>query len=129
MVNSALNWASLAGIVLALYAIPASGGAFLQLYFNLNRRVDPSPAVLVMLLMNMAQLAGRLVLIPAGGILFFQGWRLDPMLQLGVFLLALGIVVESASAVVSDYQKWRARLGGAKAVIQVTQQSSDEESR
>ena len=90
MVNSALNWASLAGIVLALYAIPASGGAFLQLYFNLNRRVDPSPAVLAKLLMNMAQLAGRLVLIPAGGILFFQGWRLDPMLQLGVFLLALG---------------------------------------
>ena len=70
--------------------------------------------------MNMAQLAGRLVLIPAGGILFFQGWRLDFILQLGVFLLALGIVVESASAVVSDYQKWRPRLGGAKAVIQVT---------
>jgi hypothetical protein len=109
MVNSTLNWTSLAGIFLALYAIPACGGAFSQLYFNLNRRADTSPAVLSKLLMNMAQLAGRLVLIPVGGILFFQGWRLDPILQLGVFLLALGIVIESASAVVSDYQKWRAR--------------------
>ena len=114
MVNSALNWASLAGILLALYAIPACAGAFFQLYFNLNRRADTSPAVLAKLLMNMAQLAGRFVLIPAGGILFFQGWRLDPMLQLGVFLLALGVVIESASAVVSDYQKWRARRGRAR---------------
>ena len=114
MVNSALNWASLAGILLALYAIPACAGAFLQLFFNLNRRADTSPAVLAKFLMNMAQLAGRFVLIPAGGILFFQGWRLDPMLQLGVFLLALGVVIESASAVVSDYQKWRARRGRAR---------------
>ena len=114
MVNSALNWASLAGILLALYAIPACAGAFSQLYFNLNRRADTSPAVLAKLLMNMAQFAGRFVLIPVGGILFFQGWRLDPMLQLGVFLLALGVVIESASAVVSDYQKWRARRGRAR---------------
>ena len=29
------------------------------------------------------------------GILFFQGWRLDPILQFGVFLLVLGLVAES----------------------------------
>ena len=31
------------------------------------------------------------------GILFFQGWRLDPILQFGVFLLVLGLVAETNS--------------------------------
>ncbi len=58
MVNASLNWASIVGIVLA----PA-----------LARDYDVFFAAIGLL---------------CGGILFFQGWRLDPILQFGQFLLA-----------------------------------------
>ena len=71
MVNASLNWASIVGIVLAV------GGA--MLYFMrsfkpaLARDYDVFFAAIGLL---------------CGGILFFQGWRLDPILQFGQFLLA-----------------------------------------
>ncbi len=71
MVNASLNWASIVGIVLAV------GGA--GLYFlrsfkpALARDYDVFFAAIGLL---------------CGGILFFQGWRLDPILQFGQFLLA-----------------------------------------
>nr|YP_002049299.1 hypothetical protein PCC_0670 [Paulinella chromatophora]ACB43089.1 hypothetical protein PCC_0670 [Paulinella chromatophora] len=71
MVNASLNWASIIGIVLA------AGGALL--YFmrsfkpELARDYDVFFAAIGLL---------------CGGILFFQGWRLDPILQFGQFLLA-----------------------------------------
>ena len=71
MVNASLNWASIVGIVLAV------GGA--GLYFMrsfkpaLARDYDVFFAAIGLL---------------CGGILFFQGWRLDPILQFGQFLLA-----------------------------------------
>ena len=71
MVNASLNWASIVGIVLAV------GGALL--YFMrtfkpaLARDYDVFFAAIGLL---------------CGGILFFQGWRLDPILQFGQFLLA-----------------------------------------
>jgi len=122
MVNSSLNWTSLCGIVLGLYAIPASVFSLFQLYFNINRRADTSPAVITKLVSNLIQALGRFSLLLIGGILFFQGWRLDPILQFGVSLLVIGIIVESAASVASDYQKWRERLGRAKAVIALSEQ-------
>jgi hypothetical protein len=71
LVNASLNWASIVGIVLAV------GGALL--YFMrtfkpaLARDYDVFFAAIGLL---------------CGGILFFQGWRLDPILQFGQFLLA-----------------------------------------
>ena len=71
LVNASLNWASIVGIVLAV------GGA--GLYFlrsfkpALARDYDVFFAAIGLL---------------CGGILFFQGWRLDPILQFGQFLLA-----------------------------------------
>nr|YP_009530898.1 hypothetical protein PMNZ_663 [Paulinella micropora]AXY63587.1 hypothetical protein PMNZ_663 [Paulinella micropora] len=71
MVNASLNWASIIGIILA------AGGA--MLYFMrsfkpaLARDYDVFFAAIGLL---------------CGGILFFQGWRLDPILQFGQFLLA-----------------------------------------
>jgi hypothetical protein len=71
VVNASLNWASIVGIVLAV------GGA--MLYFMrsfkpaLARDYDVFFAAIGLL---------------CGGILFFQGWRLDPILQFGQFLLA-----------------------------------------
>ncbi len=71
MVNASLNWASIVGIVLAV------GGAFL--YFM--RSFKPALA-------RDYDVFFAAVGLLCGGILFFQGWRLDPILQFGQFLLA-----------------------------------------
>jgi len=71
LVNASLNWASIVGIVLAV------GGALLYFLRSfkpaLARDYDVFFAAIGLL---------------CGGILFFQGWRLDPILQFGQFLLA-----------------------------------------
>ena len=75
MVNASLNWASIVGIVLAAFG--------LYLFYlrsakpSISRDLDPFMGLTAML---------------CGGILFFQGWRLDPILQFGQFLLA-GITI------------------------------------
>jgi hypothetical protein len=82
MVNASLNWASIVGIVLAI------GGT--MLYFlrtfrpNMARDYDVFFAAVGLL---------------CGGILFFQGWRLDPILQFGQFLLAATTVFFAYEAV------------------------------
>nr|WP_025781473.1 Ycf66 family protein [Candidatus Synechococcus spongiarum] len=71
MVNTSLNWVSIVGIVLMV------GGSLLySLRFYkpaLSRDTDVFFAAVGLL---------------CGGILFFQGWRLDPILQFSQFLLA-----------------------------------------
>jgi hypothetical protein len=71
LVNASLNWASIVGIVLAV------GGALLYFMRSfkpaLARDYDVFFAAIGLL---------------CGGILFFQGWRLDPILQFGQVLLA-----------------------------------------
>ncbi|MGA1474435.1 MAG: Ycf66 family protein, partial [Prochlorothrix sp.] len=71
MVNFSLNAGSLMGIVLAL----AGAGLYFLRSFrpNLARDYDVFFAAIALL---------------CGGILFFQSWRLDPILQFGVFLLS-----------------------------------------
>ena len=71
MVNASLNWASIVGIVLAV----CGGGLYFLRSFKpaLARDYDVFFAAIGLL---------------CGGILFFQGWRLDPILQFGQFLFA-----------------------------------------
>jgi len=71
VVNASLNWASIVGIVLAV----GGGGLYFLRSFKpaLARDYDVFFAAIGLL---------------CGGILFFQGWRLDPILQFGQFLLA-----------------------------------------
>ena len=71
MVNASLNWASIVGIVLAV----CGGGLYFLRSFKpaLARDYDVFFAAIGLL---------------CGGILFFQGWRLDTILQFGQFLLA-----------------------------------------
>jgi len=71
VVNASLNWASIVGIVLAV----CGGGLYFLRSFKpaLARDYDVFFAAIGLL---------------CGGILFFQGRRLDPILQLGQFLLA-----------------------------------------
>jgi len=71
VVNASLNWASIVGIVLAV----CGGGLYFLRSFKpaLARDYDVFFAAIGLL---------------CGGILFFHGWRLDPILQFGQFLLA-----------------------------------------
>ena len=70
MVNTSLNWASIVGIVLAI----CGGGLYFLRSFKpaLARDYDVFFAAIGLL---------------CGGIFIFQGWRLDPILQVSIFLL------------------------------------------
>jgi hypothetical protein len=126
VVNASLNWASIIGLILFFYGVLTAPLAIAQIFFILQRRSDTSPAVIAKTIIVLMQAAGRFFLLPiCGGILFFQGWRLDPVLQFGQFILAFGIIFESAPSIASDYQKWRFRTGRANAVIPGQDQPSD----
>jgi hypothetical protein len=126
VVNASLNWASIVGLILVFYGVLTAPLAIAQIFFVLQRRADTSPAVIAKTIVILIQAAGRFLLLPlCGGILFFQGWRLDPILQFGQFLLAAGVIFESAPSIASDYQKWRFRTGRANAVIAGQDQPSD----
>ena len=71
MVNASLNWASIVGIILIL-------AGFVPLFLKIFLRKSISSSYDPLLMP---------VLWLCGGILFFQGWRLDPILQFGQFLL------------------------------------------
>ena len=116
MLNASLNWASATGILLALWSIPSAALGAFQIFFILQRRADTSLQVILNTVFLLFQSLGRLVVMPlCGGILFFQGWRLDPILQFGISLLVFVVIIESFSGILADYQKWRARAGGVAA--------------
>ena len=126
MVNASLNWASIVGLLLVLLWIPASISGLFRIWFVLNRRADTSPRILIKTFFIIFQVIGRAFVIPlAGGIFFFQGWRLDPILQLACVLLAGGIAVEMVPSFIDDYQGWRKRTGRATAAIVVNSQPDD----
>ena len=126
MVNASLNWTSIVGLLVFVYGLAAAPLAFAQIFFTLQRRADTSPAVISKTLILFFQALGRGIGLPlVGGIMFFQGWRLDPILQFSQFILAVGIIFESAPSIASDYQKWRNRTGRANAEIPEEKQPSD----
>jgi len=127
MVNASLNWASVVGLLVFLYGLATAPLGVAQIFFVLQRRADASPAVITKALVLIFQAVGRLIGLPLVGlILFFQGWRLDPILQFGQFILVIGVVFESAPSIASDCQKWRNRTGRANAVIPGDKQPTDE---
>ena len=84
MVNASLSFASLASFLFILWSVYGSIHAARQAKHLSNPTDYYFLAV------------GRIVLSCwAGGIVFFQGWRLDPTLQLGVVLLILSACAES----------------------------------
>lgn len=113
--NDALNWPSLVGVVLILFAIPGAVGAGYEVMFLLRRRASPTPALLLRTYHRMVVALGRLLGLPiAGAILFLHGWRLDPILQLAVFILAAGVLIEASGAFSEDYRRWRRETGDAE---------------
>ena len=103
MLLASLNWASIAGLLLLALWIPALV-ASLRRFDGLMRR-DQSRVSFqgwgyALLLINVA---GRAMALPlVAGILFFQGWRLDPILQFAVGLLTLGMIFESIRTIGID---------------------------
>ena len=99
MINASLNWASLCGlavIVAWFFSVPATWSRY-------NRRADTA-------LFRGAFALLRLVGMPiAGPVLFFQGWRLAPVLQLAVMILTLGWILEITSSAVAEYSAMRSR--------------------
>ena len=126
MVNASLNWASIVGILLVLLWIPAVTSGIFSIWIVLNRRADTSPRVLIKTFLIIFQTIGGAFFIPLAGIVFFfQGWRLDPILQFACVFLAGGIAVDMVPSFIEDYQGWRKRTGRATAAIVVDSQPDD----
>ena len=87
MVNASLNWASIIGLFLILTWIP-----LIVLTITSIARLSSSSRDFPFRLINLLGLLG----IPpiCGLILFFQGWRLDPILQFGQFLLVFQLITQ-----------------------------------
>ena len=110
MVNASINWASLTGIVLAIFGVISAPASIAQIVFVLNRRTENNRASIIrsmfLFVMGIGRFIGSLLV---GGILFFQGWRLDPILQFANFLLVMGLILETSSNVVKDRKEWLLR--------------------
>ena len=103
MINASLNWGSIAGLLLLALWIPALVVS-LRRFDALMRREQSRGSVqgfgFGLFLIN---LTGRTIALPlVAGILFFQGWRLDPILQFGVGLMVLGMIFESIRTIGID---------------------------
>ena len=108
MVNASLNWASIAGLFLILIWIPAIAYGVFRIWTTLTKRADKTPIVILKILLEIFYIIGRAFMIPlAGGILFFQGWRLSPELQLTQVILVFGIAGEMIPPFINDFQSWR----------------------
>ena len=122
MVNASLNWASICGVTIAFWSLLAFPASIAQIIFLLQRRADYSTRLIIYnawrIIIAVARSFGGLLV---GGILFFQGWRLDPILQFGVFLLAAGVIAESANSIIGDWTDWKKReaLNHMKSIKQV----------
>ena len=105
MVNLSLNWASISGLLLMALWVPALVVS-LRRFDLLMDRDQPSASLQgLRLALFLITLAGRCIALPlVGSILFFQGWRLDPILQFGLNLLVLGTIVESIPSIRSDHR-------------------------
>ena len=110
MVNASLNWASIAGLCLILIWIPAIASGVFRIWLTLTKRAEKTPVVILKTLFIIFYTIGRAFMIPlAGGILFFHGWRFDPILQLTQIILVIGIAGEIVPSFINDLQNWRSR--------------------
>lgn len=83
-VNASLNFASLMGLFDLVFAVLYPVLVFSLLFSGTARSNDAEKVTQAIL-----AIAVLPVLLLVGGILFFNGWRLDPILQFGVLLLHL----------------------------------------
>tara|TARA_B100001989_G_scaffold109674_1_gene76991 strand:- start:617 stop:1033 length:417 start_codon:yes stop_codon:yes gene_type:complete len=127
LVNSSLNWASIAGLFLIIIWIPAIASGVFRIWITLTKRADKTPIVILKILFEIFYIIGRAFMIPlAGGILFFQGWRLSPEFQLTQVILVFGIAGEMVPPFINDFLSWRrSRSSKLSASISLKEQPSD----
>ena len=103
MVNASLNWASIVGILLVISGLPLFAFSVASI-----SRISSSSSDYVFRILNLI----GLLFIPflCGGILFFQGWRLDPILQFGQFLLVGHVINLQIALILSEQRKSRKEL-------------------
>ena len=107
MVNASLNWASILGLVLILFGIPAYLISLVYLDSLTRRNIKQRKTAFEWLLF-VVTFCGRALCLPfVAGILFFQGWRLDPILQFGVFLLGSGVIAEASASTLGYFEQNR----------------------
>lgn len=110
MVNASLNWASIWGLVLMALWVPALVVSLRRFDVSMDRGQPRESLHGLGLAWLLVTLAGRCIALPlVASILFFQGWRLDPILQFGVGLLVMGTLVEAIPAVRADHRALQQR--------------------
>ena len=102
MVNTSFNWASIVGIVLAIWGLISAPLAITQIVMFFIKNNKDSTSILKIIyifLVTPLRFIGSLFV---GGILFFQGWRLDPILQLGMYVFIFMYLSEAAFGFLRD---------------------------
>ena len=98
MLNASLNWASICGLALFLSWIPS----LVISVQGINRLSSSNEDVTFRIVALIWQIIGPPI---CGGILFFQGWRLDPILQFVQSLLVFGIIIQQVFILKSSKKK------------------------
>jgi len=118
MVNVPLNWASIQGILLFIWSLPVAITGGFQVFFILNKRADLSTIIILKSIYIILLIFYRILFYPLiGGILFFQGWRLDPILQFGTLILISALIYTSGKNGLDDYVNWKSRKSRASSSI------------
>jgi hypothetical protein len=108
--NGIVNFASLAGIILLLFSLPAALAAAMQIRFLIGCRKERTTAIVFATVFQFIYLFARLLGLPfIGGILFFQGWKLEPIFGFTFFLLGLAYISELVINFKSQRDAWRLR--------------------
>ena len=98
MVNASLNWASICGLALFLSWIPC----LVISVQGINRLSSSNEDAAFRIVALLWQIIGPPI---CGLILFFQGWRLDPILQFSQALLVVGIIIQQVVILKSSQKK------------------------
>ena len=107
MVNASLNWSSILGLGLILFWIPSYLISLIHVDWLARREVERTQKATEWVVFAVT-FCGRAFCLPfVAGILFFQGWRLDPILQFGVFLLGAGVIAETSKSSFNDLEQNR----------------------
>ena len=108
--NGIVNFASLAGIILLLFSLPAALAAAMRIRFLIGCRKESTTAIVFATVLQFIYLFARLLGLPLiGGILFFQGWKLEPIFGFAFFLLGLAYISELVINFKSQRDAWRIR--------------------
>ena len=105
-----VNLASLIGIIIYLIWLPVAVAAVMQIRFLIGCRKERTTAIVFATVLQFIYLFARLLGLPLiGGILFFQGWKLEPIFGFAFFLLGLAYISELVINFKSQRDAWRLR--------------------